>query len=89
MGGVGEGRNDAGIGHIANKNQGDGISIVQTARGGISIMVSKLNPPLIPLLAGEDKDEGEGEDRRCKVTEVDEEVEEIQGRGGGGDTSSY
>jgi len=81
--GVGEGRNDAGISHIAYKNQVDGISIVQTGKvGGISIMVSELNPPLIPPLAGGDKDEGEGEERRCEVMVV--EVEEIHGGGGGG-----
>ena len=32
--GVEEDRNDAGMSHIAYKNQGGGISIVQTARGG-------------------------------------------------------
>ena len=61
--GVGEDRNDAGMSHIAYKNQGGGISIVQTARGG-GIMVSELNPPLIPPLVGGDKDEGEGKERR-------------------------
>ena len=51
--GVGEDRNDAVMSHIAYKKQGGGISIVvQTIRGGIPIMVSELNPPLIPPLAG-------------------------------------
>ncbi len=63
--GVGEDRNDASMSHIAYKSQGDGISIVQTGRGGeISIMVSELNPPLIPPLEGGDKDEGKGEEIR-------------------------
>ena len=63
--GVGEDRNDVGMSHIiAYEQKGGGISIVQTARGGISIMVSELNQPLIPPLAGGDKDEGKGEEMR-------------------------
>ena len=96
--GLGEDRKDAGMSHIAYKNQGGGISIVQTARGGgISIMVSELNPPLIPPLAGGAMmraRERRGDERCWRLRRYEEEEEEeleaeaeveaeVEARGGG------